>query len=284
MSSSRVRRSLLLSAFLSTAAALAAAPAWAGAWVLPAKRGWAQVSLFHQTTEERYFLDGERIPYFFDGRNQTSGLFLDLRYGLLPRLEVVVQAPVYRLAFDDLADSRRSTGLADLRAGARYALLDGATVVTAGVAVKFPSGEFVNDAEVVPVGEGQYDLDFTLEAGRSFWPRPAYVSVLAGYRVRRPNDQNGIHPGNEVVWLLEGGHKLVSRLSFKAVARGLHGKQSTSFGLDIPTLKREIVYLQPGLVWDLKSERSLELSLPFTVKGRNWPAGLAVGISFNSRF
>ena len=68
------------------------------------------------------------------------------------------------------------------------------------------------------------------------------------------------------------------------VARGLHGGTSTSFGLDIPTLKREAVYLQPGLVWDLGSERSLELSLPFTVKGRNWPAGLAVGIGFNSRF
>jgi len=37
-------------------------------------------------------------------------------------------------------------------------------------------------------------------------------------------------------------------------------------------------------VWDLGGERSLELALPFTVKGRNWPAGLAVGVGFNSRF
>jgi len=276
-------RSLVLTLVLG-AGVLGASPAWAGAWVLPAKRGWAQVSLFHQTTEERYFLDGERIPYFFEGRNRTSGLFLDLRYGLFGRLEVVLQAPVYRLAFEDLADDRRSTGIADVRAAARFAVLDGPTVVTAGFAVKFPSGEFVNDAEVVPVGEGQYDFDFTLEAGRSFWPRPAYVSVLAGYRVRRPNEQSGIPPGNEVLWLVEGGHKIVSRLGFKGVARGLHGATSTSFGLEIPTLKREAVYLQPGLVWDLGSERSLELSLPFTVKGRNWPAGLAVGIGFNSRF
>jgi hypothetical protein len=72
------------------------------------------------------------------------------------------------------------------------------------VAVKFPTGDFVNDAEVVPVGEGQYDFDFTLEAGHSFWPRPAYVSALAGYRVRRSNEQSGIHPGNEVLWLVEG--------------------------------------------------------------------------------
>ena len=272
------------------AAAILGVAAWvpsgaeAGAWVLPARRAWGQVSLFHQTMEERYFLDGERIPYFFEGRNRTSGLFFDLRYGLFKRLEIVLQLPVYNLTFDDLADSRRSTGIADVRAGARYALLDGQTVLTAGVAVKFPTGEFVNDAEVVPVGEGQYDVDLTLEAGRSFWPRQAYVSVLAGYRLRSANDESGIHPGDELIWLVEAGHKLVSRLSLKAVARGLHGGAGTSFGLEIPTLKREVVYLQPGLVWDLGGERSLELALPFTVKGRNWPAGLAVGVGFNSRF
>jgi hypothetical protein len=192
--------------------------------------------------------------------------------------------PVYRLDFDDLADSRRSTGLADVRAGARFALLNGPTVVTAGAWVKFPTGEFVNDAEVVPVGEGQHDVDLTLEAARSFWPRPAYLTVLAGYRLRGRNDKNGIHPGDELLWLVEGGHTLVSRLGVKAVARGLHGRRSTSFGLEIPTLKREAVYLQPGLTWDLGKERSLELSLPFTVKGRNWPAGLAVGLGFSGRF
>ena len=282
MSSSRARALCLVSAL--GVGAIAPARASAGAWVLPAKRAWGQISFFHQTTEERYFLDGERIPYFFEGRNQTSGLFLDLRYGVLGRLELVLQAPVYRLAFDDLADSRRSTGIADVRAGARFAILNGTNVLTAGVAVKFPTGEFVNDAEVVPVGEGQYDVDLTIEAGRSFWPRRAYVSALVGYRLRGANDENGIHPGNELLWLIEGGHKLVSRLSLKAVARGLHGGSSTSFGLDIPTLKREAVYLQPGLVWDLGKERSVELAFPFTVKGRNWPAGLSVGVGFNSRF
>jgi hypothetical protein len=281
MSCSRAWRHLALILGVAT---LAPARASAGAWVLPAKRAWAQVSFFHQTTEERYFLDGERIPYFFEGRNQTSGLFLDLRYGVLGRLELILQAPVYRVAFDDLADSRRSAGIADVRAGTRFAILNGTNVLTAGVAVKFPTGAFVNDAEVVPVGEGQYDLDLTIEAGRSFWPRQGYVSALLGYRLRGANEKNGIHPGDEFLWLVEAGHKLVSRLSLKLVARGLHGGSSTSFGLDIPTLKREAVYLQPGLVWGVGKERSLELAFPFTVKGRSWPAGLSVGVAFNSRF
>lgn len=262
----------------------ASTPARAGAWVLPARRAWGQISLFHQDTTERYFLDGIRIPYFFEGRNRTTGLFLDLRYGVSGRLEVVAQLPVYRVRFDDLADRRRSTGLGDLRLGGRWNFRKGSTVATMGAALKFPTGEFVNDAEVVPVGEGQYDVDLAGEAGHSFWPRPAYVSVLAGYRLRGTNRKNGISPGDEFFWSVEGGHRIVSRLTLKGAARGLHGRRSRSFGLEIPTLTREAVYLQPGLVWELAVERGIELSLPFTVKGRNWPAGLAVGVSFYRRF
>lgn len=271
---------------LGLAAGLTAWPTFvhAGAWVQPTRSWWGQLSLFHQDTRERYFLDGERIPYFFEGRNRTAGLFLDLRYGVTGRLEVDVQLPVYRLQFDDLADQRSSTGPADLRLAGRFNLLKGSTVATVGAAVKFPTGDFVNDAEVVPVGEGQYDFDLTAEIGHSFWPRAAYVSALAGYRFRARNGESGIDPGDELVWSVEGAHRVVSRLSLKGVARGLHGGTSTSFRLAIPTLRREVVYVQPGLVWDLGSDRGLELSVPITVKGRNWPAGVSVGLGFYSRF
>ena len=180
-------------------------PAWAGAWVLPARRAWGQISVLHQDTTERYFLDGDRTPYFFDGRNRTTGAFLDLRYGVTDRLEVVAQLPVYRLRFDDLSDRRSSTGLGDLRLAARWNLRKGSTVATVGAALKFPTGEFVNDAEIVPVGEGQYDLDLSAEVGHSFWPRPIYLSVLAGYRLRGANRSNGISPGDEFFWSAEAG-------------------------------------------------------------------------------
>ena len=282
MTRSAARRTSLAAALV-----LLAGPsprAWAGAWVLPARRAWGQIGVFHQDTAERYFLDGNRTPYFFEGRNRTTGLFFDLRYGVTDRLEIGAQLPVYRLEFDDLADRRRSTGLGDLRFAGRWNLRKGATVATVGAAVKFPTGEFVNDAEVVPVGEGQYDVDLTAEAGHSFWPRPAYVNVLAGYRLRGANRANGISPGDEFFWSVEAGHRILSRLSVKGVTRGLHGERSTSFGLEIQTLKREVVYVQPGLVWELAPERGIDLSLPFTIKGRNWPAGVSVGVGFYTRF
>ena len=50
------------------------ATAEAGAWVLPRGRTDVQVAFLHQDTTDRYFLDGDRIPYFFDGRNRYSRL------------------------------------------------------------------------------------------------------------------------------------------------------------------------------------------------------------------
>ena len=45
-----------------------------------------------------------------------------------------------------------------------HRLRKGSTVATVGAAVKFPTGKFINDAEVVPVGEGQYDIDLRVGA------------------------------------------------------------------------------------------------------------------------
>ena len=53
-----------------------------------------------QDTTERYFLDGERIPYFFDGRNQTRALFFEYARGLTDRREVKAQLPFFSISFD----------------------------------------------------------------------------------------------------------------------------------------------------------------------------------------
>ncbi len=245
----------------------------AGAWVLPRGRTNIQVALLHQDTTERYFLDGERIPYFFDGHNRTSALYVDGRHGISDRLEGVLQVPFFLLRFDDLSDDRRSSGLGDVRASLRYNFVKNSPVATLDVRIKFPTGTFVNDAEVVPVGEGQWDLDLAAEVGHSFWPRPFYANGRVGYRFRGPNDESGIDFGDEVFWLVEGGYTINDRIGLKMVARGLHGKEGTSFGISIQTLKREAVYLEPGLVIRASPSWFVEFAAPFTVSGRNWPAG-----------
>jgi hypothetical protein len=281
-----VLRDLRSAAALSLVLALAGlpAPALAGAWVLPRGKSWVGVSLMFQDTTERYFLDRRRIPYFFEGRNRTTAAFFDYRRGLVDGLEASAQLPVYSLRFDDLADRRRSTGLGDLRLGLRYNVLKAPLVATVGAAIKFPTGDFVNDAEVIPVGEGQYDVEVTGELGRSLWPRPGYVTAQIGYRFRAANREVGIDPGDEVFGSLEGGYTVAGRMSLKGLVRALYGFDATSFGLPLASRRREIVYVQPGVSLRLGSAGGLELSTPISLRGRNYPAGIVFSLSFYTQF
>jgi len=256
----------------------------AGAWVLPRGRTNVQVAFVHQDTTEGYFLDGDRIPYFFEGRSRVWGLYFQGRHGLTDRLEASLVVPYFETRFDDLSDNRRSSGLGDVRAGLRYNVRRRSPVATLEGRVKFPTGDFVNDAEVVPLGDGQWDLDLAGELAHSFWPRPFYISGRAGYRFRSPNEESGIDFGNELFWAVEGGYTVNSRLGLKLVARGLHGAEGVSFGIAIPTLKREAVYVVPGLVIRASPTWIVELSVPFTVSGRNWPAGPVLGLKVTKAF
>jgi hypothetical protein len=277
-------RSLLVGAVLAWALLGWSAPARAGAWVYPKGVTWFKLAFVYQSTGERYFLDGERIPYFFEGHNETAAAFLDFRHGLGAGFDVLLQLPIYSVRFDDLADERKSTGIADVRAGARWNFLADPVVATVGAVVKFPTGEFVNDAEVVPVGEGQYDFEVGIEVGRSLWPRPGYLSGELRYRFRTENKKNGIDPGDEIFWSFEGGYEVLPKLMVKGLIRGLYGFDATSFGLAIASLRREVIYLEPGVIYALSPTQTIEFSVPVTVRGRNWPAGPVLNVGFSQTF
>jgi hypothetical protein len=110
------------------------------------------------------------------------------------------------------------------------------------------------------------------------------VTGRIGYRLRAENDETGIDPGSELLWGLEVGYRLLPKTSLKLVARGLHGGESTSFGLGIPSLKREAVYLVPGVILEAGTGRALEFSVPFTLRGRNWPAGPVLTLAYRQTF
>jgi hypothetical protein len=237
-----------------------------------------------QSTDERYFIDGNRIPYFFDGHNRTMALFFDVEHGINDRLEVDVQVPFFGVIFNDLADDRSSTGVGDIRAGVRYNILQGPLVATIGTKVKSPTGEFINDAEIVPVGEGQYDFEIRGELAHSFWPNPGYVTGLIGYRFRTKNEETNIDFGDELTWSIEAGYNVTSKIMFKGLLSGLYGFESSSFGLPISTLRREIIYLEPGVIYQIDTSRGIEFSVPITLRGKNWPAGPVLNFGFYQKF
>jgi hypothetical protein len=224
-------------------------------------------------TDERYFIDGTRIPYFFDGHNETVGFFFDWRRGLTDRLEIGLQVPYFGISFDDLAANRSSGGVGDVRLGLRYNVWLDPLVVTLGSTVKFPTGEFENDAETIPVGEGQWDFEFQLEIARSLWPRPGWMNAQIGYRLRTENKETGIDHGDELFWSAEVGYEVIRRVALKVRGRGLHGGETTSFGFAFPSLQRSAVYVEPGVIVSVSRVGSVEFGVPISLSGQNWPAG-----------
>ena len=256
----------------------------AGAWTQPKGTNWLKIGFMFQDTTERYFIDGSRIPYFFDGRNQTRALFFEYVRGMTDRWDVKVQFPLFSISFDDFADDRTTNGPGDLRVESRFKLVSDPFVATVGGTVKFPTGEFINDAEIVPVGEGQYDFDVFAEVGRSLWPMPGYVTGKIGYRFRQENKETQIDFGDELIWHAEFGYKIGSRINTKVLLRGLYGFQATSFDLPIESLRREAVYFEPGVNFAFTPTQGLEVTVPISLRGRNWPAGPVLNINFTQTF
>jgi len=185
-----MRETLLILAVLAAAAAPAAL---AAQWPAGQGEGWAKLSAFHHRTTEQFRPDGERRPFLNDeAESVSSAVFLDVLVGVTDRLDLWAQVPWFHLRFDDVSDERTSSGVGDIRLSARHSLVQlrgGALPISARYTVKVPVVDFPQDAEVIPVGEGQWDHEAWLEAGLSLWPAPAYAVLWLGYRWRSRNDE-----------------------------------------------------------------------------------------------
>ena len=72
--------------------------------------------MFHLDTNDRFDELGVRKALFNEGgRSVTTSFYLTAAYGLYRGLDMWVELPMHRLAYDDIAAKRRSTGIGDPR-------------------------------------------------------------------------------------------------------------------------------------------------------------------------
>ena len=279
-----------------------AAPALGGAWTVPASGFWGKVSWFRQTSSEWYIDSpepqvirtggdveftqlpaGTRRPYRFGGEYRSKAVFAEGFYGVTDWLDLGVQVPWFDQVYRDTtrAEAPADAGFSDLRIFAKLRALRSPAVLTLKLGVKIPTGEFVNQDGLIPVGEGQWDFEVLVQAGRSFWPVPAYANLEAGYRLRMENRDVQRDPGDEWLVNAEAGWRPRPRLMLALKLEALHGRAGRSFGFENPSLKKRIVYLGPAVSWTLFGRTAAELALRRTLAGRNFPAGhqLALGLS-----
>lgn len=263
----------------------------AGAWTLPAGQGWLKVSYFRQTTDEWYIATpepvlradgtftqhdaGTRRPYRFDGRYRSRAVFVDAIYGVTDGLDLGLQVPYFDQVLDDDTRSQApaDAGIGDLRAFAKWRLVQAPLVVALEAGAKMPTGQFRNEDGLIPVGEGQWDADLGAKLSRSMWPLPVWVGLDMGYRVRLRNDDIDLDPGDE--WLLqtEVGWKLHRRLWLALKLESVQGRAGRSFGLETASLQRRITYLSPTASYTLFGATAVEAAVRFSLTGRNYPAG-----------
>lgn len=278
----------------------------AGAWTLPRNHVWCKVAFLGQTTHEEYvgaagsgrgpdlgrvYHEGNRARYRFDGRYRSRALFFDLFYGTTDRVDVGIQVPFFRQEYQDAAlltgfgEPRRATGFGDIRGFLKVKLLNRRTVGAIRVGFKAPTGEFVNEDGLIPVGEGQWDFDAVVQLGRSFWPVPAYVGSDVGYRIRLRNDEIDRDPGDEWFFIAEGGFKVRRFALFGIRIHGIRGKAATVFGTRIHSDVKRITYVSPLINLGPLRGFTVETAVNISVGGRNYPAGwmAVLGLSYSGR-
>ncbi len=236
---------------------------------------WVKSALFWQQTDQEFDLLGTRRQRIDAGKSNSRVLYTDVIAGVLPTVDLWVQIPFYDLGFTTAAVDTQSVGFGDIRAWLRWqvaSLHRGATPIAIRVGAKAPIGSSPLDAEVIPLGEGQWDLEFFGEIGHSFWPLPAYAELWLGYRARLRNSTKRKDPGGEYVFLTEAGVNPTSTTLIKVTLDGFVGRKWTVEGIRTNTSRR-IVTLQLGggvrVVGGLWSEGGVRLPL----SGQDFPAG-----------
>lgn len=259
-------------------AGLLAGPAF-GQWVESPGTGWVKVQFSHQDTNRRFDENGDTELLFNEGaRSITTTLRFTGALGLWRGLDMWVDAPFHRLAFNDVTRDRLSTGPGDprlfLRAGpGLLGVEDHPLAVALRGGVKFSVGDFPVSAQKIPLSEGQRDWELLLEGGASLHPWPAYVMGWVGYRWRETNTSIQRKPGDERLFYLAAGGS-VGRFQWKLALDGFFGRPPvrTSFNLPLENDRRELVQVIPTIGWPV-GPGVLEAGARLPVHGQNLPAG-----------
>ena len=152
------------------------------------------------------------------------------------------------------------------------------------ITLKSPTGEFTNDAEIVNVSEGQWDIEFLGEISKSFWPVDGYAGIGIGYRIREDNVNFEQSVEKEFIFRAEVGYRLFRQVLVKSDFDWLRGGRPTLFASDEPLLwKRELLSIAPAIIFEPLKNFQIETGLRYSIAGEDYPSGyqLILGISYN---
>lgn len=251
------------------------APGAEAQWPAGRGSGWVKLTGFSHGTDTQFDAGGDERRIFGSGESESRAVFLDALLGVHDVVDLWLQVPWFDLRFTDVAADREAGGFGDARGFLRYAVghhLLGGVPLSVRVGAKAPLRDFPLDAEIIPVGEGQWDVEAWLEGGRSFHPLPLYAVAWLGYRWRFENEEALTDPGDERLFLVDMG--LTTRpVGAKVVIDGLFGDDPVIQGVRAGQGRREILQVQPEILVHVSERVSFEAGFRQPLHGRSYPAG-----------
>lgn len=274
----RLIRTFVLSIAALTLGVFHTEEAFAGAWAQPHKGSYVKIGVGATHASEQYKESGETFQLLSDdvlGTFSSVAALLYGEYGLLPRFTLFGSTMFNSLTLDNDLQRANTRGLGDVHLGFRYQFLDSPTVLSLQMATKIPTGYTPDPDTMVPsLGNGVYEIDARLLAGRSFYPFPVYVSAELGYRLRgRRPTSNGefVSYADEIPYFLEVGYGPTENVWLRGVVSGVRGLGRPQ-DLDIfslTPLTQSYTKVGPSVIATVFDRYQLSLDYLYTVSGVN---------------
>ncbi len=243
------------------------------------------MSVYRLTTDEVFTADGSRAPFPLGGRTTALSTFTTVDVGFGRGLDAWVQLSFHRLMLRDRTAIRRSTGPGDLRVYGRWSpshTFGWSLPFAVRGGVKIPIGDFEGADGLIPLGDGQTDVELVGEVGWSFWPVDAYAMGWLGYRWRRARSDSGFDFGDERFFLVGGGARS-GRLGVRLLGEGWFGQEVDRGGLAARAQARRLIRVSPS-VTVAAGPGEVELGTRIPLSGRNLAAGTDLTVGYFVRW
>ncbi len=251
------------------------------------------VGFLYFMADSSYDANGESVDFPVDTDDYTGMWFpIDIYYGVMDGFEIGV-TPIFmmdRLTHPDPIPEDSGTGIGDTWIWAKYGFMPD-PMLTARVGFKLATGDDEPDADELPLGTGQMDIDGALLFGVPAGPGSFDAALGYRYRLAQTIADVDHKPGSEFHFFAGYTYFVNDALGLKIGTDGFFGSDPTLDGDPIPAPEpgdpdavetgSTAVYINPGFDYIMDNGMTLGFDMHYPLMGANinaaWGIGLSVG-------
>jgi len=251
----------------------------AGAWAQEDQRLYAKLTAAHSRASEQYKSGGETFQLLSaneEGEYRSSALFLYAEFGLLPDLTVIGATSLRQSTVESDFVEIRTTGLSDVRVGAKYQFLDSPVVAAVQSTAIFPTGYTADPSNVATptLGLGVFQWEARALVGRSFHPTPVYATGSMGIRhrgERMTSAGSRVNYPPQLPYRLEIGYTPLDWLNVRGMLTGVHGfgEPEALEAFSLTPLVESYMKVGPSVILTVADHIQFNLDVMQTVSGVN---------------